>query len=180
MENEYLAKEAERQQRIMELKKYLTEYLGLKSPEQANEIKFVSAEKLSGNHKEQYDFLLDKRLADVQIAVIPDDLWVKGDQPSESDAENNLVLFKESVFSGDDAAAWMTHEFGHCQKLKDTDVEQYRKDSEAGYPDNEVERHAFKKQFEFLKSGGVTKEQILKLLEEWYEGEELEFLRSLL
>ncbi len=180
MENEYLVKEAARQQRIMELKKYLVEYLGLKSPEQANEIKFVSAEKLAGNHKEQFDFLADKRLADVQIAVVPDELWVKGDQPSESDAEQNLVLFKESAFNGEDAVAWMTHELGHCQQLKNTDAEQYRNDSDAGYPDNGVERHAFAKQFEFLKSNGVTKEQILQMLEEWYHGEELEFLKSLL
>ena len=164
----------------MELKKYLTEYLGLKSPEQANEIKFLGVEKLAGNHKEQYDFLADKRLADVMIVVVPDSLWAKGSQPSESDAENNLILFKESAFNEEDTVAWMTHELGHCQKLKDTDVEQYKKDSEAGYPDNEVERHAFAKQFEFLKSKGITKEQILKMLGEWYHDEELEFLGGLL
>ncbi|MEK7065110.1 MAG: hypothetical protein AAB963_01560, partial [Patescibacteria group bacterium] len=164
MENEYLVKEATRQQRIMELKKYLTEYLSLKSPEQANEIKFLGVEKLSGNHREQYDFLADQRLADVQIAIIPDDLWVKGNQPSESDAKNNLILFKESAFNKEDAVAWLTHELAHCQRLKDTDLERHTKDSDAGYPDNEVEIHAFAKQFEFLKSKGITKEQILKML----------------
>lgn len=179
MENEYLAKEAERQQRIMELKKYLTEYLGLKSPEQANEIKFVSVEKLADSRKEQYDFLSDKRLADVMVVIVPDNLWLKGSQPSESDAENNLILFKESAFNEEDVIAWMTHELGHCQRLKDTDLERYKKDSEAGYPDNEVERHAFAKQFEFLKSRGVTKEQILEMLKEWYDAEELGFLKTL-
>ncbi|MBU2542809.1 hypothetical protein KJ785_04595 [Patescibacteria group bacterium] len=180
MENEYLIKEAEQQNRIMELKKYLVEYLDLKSPEQAKEIKFFSVEKLAGGHKEQYDFLADKRLDDVLVAVVPDGLWVKGSQPSESDAEKNLVLFKESAFNNEDVVAWLTHELGHCQRLKDTDVEQYKKDSEQGYPDNEVERHAFSKQFEYLKNKGISQEQILLMLQEWYHGEELDFLREIL
>ncbi len=180
MENEYLAREAEQQQKIMELKKYLVEYLGLKSPEQANEIKFVGVEKLLGSHKEQYDFLADKRLADVMVVVVPDSLWVKGSQPSESDAEKGLILFKESAYNGNDAVAWTTHELGHCQRLKDTDVAKYQTDSAKGYPDNEVERHAFRKQFEYLKSKGVIKEQILKMLREWYDAEELKFLDGLL
>lgn len=162
------------------LRDHLTEYLGIETEEQRETIGFVCAEKLSGRHKEQYDFLADERLADVQIAIVPDELWVKGSQPSESDAENNLILFKESAFKGEDAIAWLTHELGHCQKLKDTDAEQYRNDSEAGYPDNEVERHAFTKQFEFLKSKGVTKEQILEMLKESYDAEELKFLGSLM
>ncbi len=162
------------------LRDHLAEYLGTETEEQRETIEFVSAKKLSGHHKEQYDFLADKRLADVQIAIVPDELWVKGGQPSESDAGNNLVLFKASAFKGEDTVAWMTHELGHCQRLKDTDLERYKTDSEAGYPDNEVERHAFTKQFEFLKSNGVTKEQILQMLEEWYHDEELEFLGGLL
>ena len=40
----------------------------------------------------------DKRLDEVTIAVVPDDLWIKGSQPSESSAERQLILIKQSYF----------------------------------------------------------------------------------
>lgn len=180
MENLEWEKELKWQSKIADLKKFLTEYLGLKNSEDADRIKFIRADSLEAEYKNQYDFLQDPRLAEFAITVVPNDIWEawgKG-QPSESHAELGMVLIRDDYFRGTDEVAWLTHEFGHCQRLLDTSVEQYSKDShqpafpeigsEYDYPNNKVEQQAFERQFRYLtEKRNISKEEIIKKLLEY-------------
>ncbi len=172
---------------------YLKNILDLKEND-VERIELLKAKDLSLNYKKQLEFMDDKRLADVNIALIPDDLWRKGQQPSESDAENNMILIKESYFKAkekSDKIAWLTHELGHCQAFLDSkDPEDYQKDSrkfafpdlesEYSYPNNLVEQKAFTKQFQFLKDNGKNREEIIKLISDYYGAEDLPFFQRIL
>ena len=93
----------------------------------------------------------------------------------------SLILFNEDYFKGKDRIAWMVHELAHCLSFKDSseDYQQRSRDlayqdleSQYSYPNNQVERYAFKKQFEYLKRNGVNKEEILTILKEEYKDPE--------
>jgi hypothetical protein len=176
-----------------ELQQYLKDYLNLDSPEKMESIKFVEAKDLAGEYGEQYKFLNDERLANTIIAIVPDQLWIKGQQPSESDAKRGLILFREGYLNNPrqqtkDRIAWMSHELGHVQRFKNNGAA-YKSDTETvafddigfeTYPNNKVEEHAFTRQFEYLKSQGVTKDQIFEMLKGDYEGEDFKFFGKLL
>jgi hypothetical protein len=81
----------------LDLKKNLSEGLNLKD-NSLDQIKLLTAKDLPENYQAQFKALNDDRLGNVNIAVVPDDLWIKGEQPSESNAEKNLILVKQSYF----------------------------------------------------------------------------------
>ncbi|MFZ4632142.1 MAG: hypothetical protein ACOYL8_02965 [Patescibacteria group bacterium] len=176
-----------------EIKNYLKDYLELKEGE-ADKIKIIKALDLPKNYQIQKEFLSDKRLDNINIVIVPDELWAKGRASSESDAEKNLILFKKSDFESladSSESAWMTHELAHCQKfLNSKEAENYEKDmqtpafmdikTEYNYPNNLVEQYTFSKQFEFLKSQGATRESVLEMLNETYEKEDEEFFIRIL
>jgi len=78
-------------------KQHLREYLGLKEGD-VERVSLLKAKNLPEQYQAQREALHDERLDGITIAVVPDDLWVKGSQPSESSAENQLILIKQSYF----------------------------------------------------------------------------------
>ena len=179
----------QRPARISNLKKFLVEYWNLEDAKQIERVQFIEAINLPSQHQKSFKFLNDDRLAGTMIAVVPDDMWIKGDQPSESDAENDLILFKESYYGGADNIAWMVHELAHCLRFKDT-KDDYGRDSqtyafeniksEYAYPNNKVEAYTFLRQFKYLKEKGVTRNNIRKMLGEHYEAEDFKFFDRIL
>lgn len=124
---------------------------------------FIKAANLPPQYQKGYDFINDPRLADITIGIVPDEEWEKGDQPSESHAEQGLILFKQSYYEGNDDIGWMVHELSHCQRYKN-EPDVYKKDSGNTYPDNKVEAFAFLQQFKYLKEQGKTREEITEML----------------
>ena len=179
----------QRPPRISNLKKFLTEYWGLKDGKEVERVQFTEAINLPPQHQKGYDFLNDRRLAGTMIAIVPDDMWVKGDQPSESSAENDLILFKESYFNGSDDIGWMVHELAHNLRFKDKE-EAYEPDSrtqafddiksEYPYPNNRVEAYTFLQQFRYLREKGVGREAIRKMLRQDYEEADFRFFDRIL
>jgi hypothetical protein len=78
-------------------KQHLQEYLGLKDGD-VERVLLLKAKNLPKQYQAQREALYYERLDGVIIAVIPDDLWVKGSQSSESSAENKFILIKQSYF----------------------------------------------------------------------------------
>lgn len=176
-----------------DVKHYLRQYLEL-NEDSAEKIKVLKTKDLPQNYQAQRQTFNDKRLDDVNIAIIPDDLWVKGSQPSESDAENNLILIKQSYFEtreNPDEIAWMVHELAHCQNFMNSkNKADYQKKMgtiafeglkmEYSYPNNLVEQETFTKQFQFLKEQGREREDIIKMVSEYYHEEDFPFFDKLL
>lgn len=176
-----------------DLQKYLQEYLELKEGD-VERIGLSKAKDLPKNYQEQRETLNDERLDKVTIAVIPDNLWVKGSQPSESHAEKQLILVKQSYFEtqeNPDEIAWMLHELAHCQNFLDSEsAESYQKGAqtfafedlkaEYPYPNNQVEQSTFTKQFQYLKKQGKSREDILAMLGKYYDQEDFPFFNRLL
>lgn len=104
--------------RLPKIQQHLTKYYEIENPIVLERFQYIEAVNLPEQYQESLDFFNDERLAETMIIVVPDDLWVKGDQPSESSAENDIILFKQNYFEGSDNIAWMTHELAHCQKQK--------------------------------------------------------------
>lgn len=178
-------RDRDRAARIAELRTYLAKYLELRPDQSAESLRFERACDLPGDHGEQYRFLGDARLADTEIVIVPDDMWVKGSQPSESHAGRRAILMREGYYHDpkierQDESAWMTHELAHLQQSLDRGLDEYEKEQSAGYPDNQVERHAFSRQFEYLRSKGAGRSHVAALLENDYSGEELVFLSRIL
>ncbi|MEI7620757.1 MAG: hypothetical protein WCJ57_04290 [Candidatus Falkowbacteria bacterium] len=175
------------------LRQYLRECLGL-NDSNIEKIESMKAKDLSKNYQTQFEVLNDSRLNDVVIAIIPDDLWKKGSQPSESFAEKQLISMKKSYFETQeksDEIAWMIHELAHCQSFLNSEtVENYQKnmqtaafddlEAEYFYPNNLVEQHAFTKQFEFLKEQGKSRDDIVEMINKYYHKEDLPFFDRLL
>ena len=172
-----------REARRGEIKDYLRDYLGPKSAEYLDSLRWLEAGELADEHRREFDFLNDRRLDATTVVVVPKKAWHKGIQPSESHVSRDLILFEESYFDGADESAWLTHELTHVAKFKDG-AEEYRKASEtaavagteAVYPNNEVEHATFTKQFEYLKSTGVKRERVRELMTEQYAPEDLAVL----
>jgi hypothetical protein len=178
-----------RPERILQIKKHLIGYYDLENPAVLERLQYMEAINLPREYQESFNFFNDERLAGTMIVVLQDDLWIKGDQPSESSAENDLILSKQSYFEGQDDISWMTHELAHCLKRKDA-PENYDTDSRSyafpdladkyPYPNNRVEVIAFTQQFQFLKEKGVSKEKIMKMIRKYYEGNDIPFFERLL
>ena len=176
-----------------EAQQYLKNYLELKDAD-IERLILLKVKDLPKNYQKQREALNDKRLDDINIAIIPDDLWVKGSQPSESDAENNIISIKQSYFEtkeNPDEIAWMVHELTHCQTFLDSVTpEDYQKNmerfafddlkTEYSYPNNPVEQATFTKQFQFLKEEGKNREDIVKMISNYYHEEDLPFFNRIL
>ena len=157
------------------------------------EITLLKAKDLPEKYRLQRDIFNDERLDNITIALISDNLWMKS-QPSESDAEMQLIIFKQSYFETEenpDEIAWLCHELAHCQKFLDSEsIQDYYLDmkkvafsdieTEHSYPNNLVERFAFTKQFQYLKGEGKDREDILSMLNDYYGDEDTSFFNKLL
>jgi len=173
--------------------KNLREYLGLKEGD-IERVSLLKAKDLPGQYQAQRESLHDEKLDGITIAVIPDDLWIKGSQPSESIAENQLILIKQSYFEAQenpDEIAWLCHELAHCQNFLDSESpEAYQSNmqkfafedlkTEYTYPNNPVEQFAFTKQFQYLKEQGKSREEVLTMLGKYYHEEDFPFFNKLL
>lgn len=176
-------------------KKFLQTYLGIEQND-AERIQMLKARNFPMHYQAQREFLNDERLDDVTVAIIPDDLWVKGSQPSESHAEKQLILIKQSYFQepkNPDEIAWLLHELAHCKNLLDSRSPQeyqhnmqtfafddLKLEGEYPYPNNPVEKYAFSKQFEYLKKQGKSRGDILGLLTRHYSEKDMPFFSRLL
>jgi len=111
------------------IKQHLQEHLGLKE-DGIEKVSLLKTKNLPEHYQAQREALHDERLDKITIAVVPDDLWVKGSQPSESSAENQLILIKQSYFEAQenpDEIAWLSHELSHCQNfLNSESPEEYQ------------------------------------------------------
>lgn len=175
------------------LKQYIQEYLGL-DESGVEEVELFKAKDLPYNYQAQREYLLDERLDEVTIAVVPDNLWIKGSQPSESSAEKQLILIKHGYFeaqSNPDEIAWMVHELAHCQYYFGTESkEAYQKSMQTfafadlktkyPYPNNPVEQYAFIEQFQYLKEQGKSRADILTMLRKYYSEDDFPFFKRLL
>lgn len=176
-----------------EVLNYLKNCLELKD-EDVEKVESLKAKNLPENYQKQLHFLQDERLNDIDVIVIPDNLWKKGKQPSESDVENNIISIKQSYFKAlekNDEIAWMTHELAHCQVFLDSaSPDDYEKnsrefafpdlESEYSYPNNMVEQVTFTKQFQFLKENAKSREDIIKMINDYYQKEDLPFFNRVL
>jgi len=175
----------------LELKKYFQKHLKLNEEELAS-IQILEMKKLLDSYFHQLALFADARLESVRVAVIPDKLWQKGSQVSESSARNSLISINEKYFSNKenpDEFGWFTHELGHCQKYFDA-PDKYEHQSEepafpemqdkSTYPNNRVELHAFSKQFEYLKGKGKAREEVWQHLQQEYPQQDWEFLQKVL
>lgn len=177
----------------MALKMHLQEYFGIKQ-EDAERIKLLKAKNLPKHYQVQLEALNDVRLEDATIAIIPDDLWVKGSHPSESSAERQLILLKQSYCEAQenpDEIAWLLHELAHCQNFLDSEsAEVYQRNMQRfafkdlrtahPYPNNSVEQFAFTRQFQYLKQQGKSREDVLAMLSLYYHKEDFPFFDRLL
>lgn len=176
---------------ILMLKNYFQQHLNL-SKEELDSIRILEMKKLPYAYFHQFALFADARLDSVRVAIIPDKLWQKGDQVSESSAGNSLISIKESYFSkqeNPDELGWFTHELGHCQKYFDA-PNQYEQQSqepafpeikgESTYPNNQVELHAFTRQFEYLKGNGKKKDEVWAHLQQEYPKWAWKFLQKVL
>lgn len=175
------------------IKKHLREYLGIEQKD-ADRIELLTAENLPEHYQAQREALHDKRLDGVIVAVIPDDLWVKGNQPTESSAEKQLISIKQSYFEAQenpDEIAWLCHELAHCQNFLDSESpEQYQSNmqkfafedlkTEYTYPNNPVEQFTFTKQLQYLKEQGKSRKEVITMLGEYYNEEDFSFFNRLL
>lgn len=175
------------------IKQHLQEYLGLKEGA-VEKIGLLKAKDLPKKYQAQREALHDERLDGVTIAVVPDDLWGKGNQPSESSAEKQLILIEQSYFEAQenpDEIAWLCHELAHCQNFLDSESpEAYQGNmqkiafedlkTEYTYPNNPVEQFTFTKQFQFLKEQGKSREDVLAMLGKYYHEEDFPFFNRLL
>jgi len=175
------------------IKQHLQKYLDLKEGA-VERIGLLKAKGLPQHYQAQRETLHDERLDDVTIAVVPDDLWVKGSEPSESDAERQLILIKQSYFEtqeNPDEIAWLCHELAHCQNFLDSESpEEYQNNmqrfafedlkTEYTYPNNPVEQFTFSKQFQFLKKQGKSREDVLAMISKHYEKQDFPFFNRLL
>ena len=157
-------------------------------------IESLKASQLPDNFRDQLETFNDKRLDEVTINIVPDSLWTKGEQPTESEAERQLISVKQSYFElmkSNEEIAWFIHELAHCQKFLDLkSPEDYEKGmrtfaftdlkSDYSYPNNQVEQYAFSKQFAYLKEQGKNQEEILNMLRKYYGEEDLVFFKRLL
>mgnify|MGYP000858049586 FL=1 len=174
-------------------KQYLQEYLELKEGD-VERVSLLKVKNLPEQYKSQREALHDERLGEVTIAVVPDDLWVKRSQPSESCAENQLILIKQSYFEvqeNPDEIAWLCHELAHYQNFLDSkSPEEYQDNmqkfafddlkTEYTYPNNPVEQYTFTKQFQYLKEQGKSREDVLAMLGKYYHEEDFLFFNRLL
>lgn len=175
------------------IKQHLQEYLGLKEGA-VERIGLLKAKDLPKNYQAQREDLHDERLDGVTIAIVPDDLWVKGSQPSESSAEKQLILIKQSYFEvqkNPDEIAWLCHELAHCQNFLDSESpEEYQGNmqkfafedikTEYTYPNNPVEQSTFTKQFQYLKEQGKSRKDVFAMLGKYYHEEDFLFFNRLL
>jgi hypothetical protein len=174
-------------------KEYIKEYLELKESD-LEKIILLKAKDLPKHYQKQLEYFQDERLSDVTISVIPDDLWIKGEQPSESNAETQLIFIKQSYFETQkdpDEIAWLCHELAHCQNFLDSKSPKNYQDNmtkfafndlktKYTYPNNLVEEFAFTKQFKLLKDRGKTKEDILRMIKKYYKEDDFPFFNRLL
>jgi hypothetical protein len=190
-----LAQEIKKLPKITEddLRQYLEAYLGLEEGA-THRLDLLKAKDLPLQYQSQRESFCDERLDTVTFAVVPDDLWVKGDQPSESDAERQLILIRKSYFEAQerpDEIAWVSHELAHCQNFFDLESgEEYRENmqkfafedlkTEYPYPNNSVEKFAFTKQFQYLKEQGKTREEIMTMLGQYYDERDTPFFNRVL
>ena len=173
-----------------ELLGYLKESLGTKKDDNRR-VPTIKAKNLPEPHQTQLTFFGDKRLDSIVVAVVPDDKWIKGKQPSESNAKRQFIRIKQSYFETVDEIAWICHEIAHCQNFLDSkSSEEYDGNmqkfafpelkTEYSYPNNVVEQYTFTKQFEYLKKQGKSRANILILLGKYYDEEDFPFFNKIL
>lgn len=171
----------------------LQDYLNL-SDSQLGELDLLKVKEVGAEYHDQIKGFSDDRIKNIELVIVPDKMWHKGSQESESDPAKNLILFKKSYFENKDKPdeiAWLSHEFAHCQEFLNSINPQDYEDkmnipayfsinTEFTYPNNLIEREAFLRQFQFLKEKGKSRIEILDLISNYYSHEDLTFFEKVL
>ncbi len=125
-------------------------------------------------------FLGDKGITESEVIIIGDEeKWksIYGSNDSKSSSKPKAIILKKEIFDqeniSDENMSWLIHEIGHIEFYKslgeklDEYMEEYHKKGE--YTSSEMEKEAFKIQFEFLKSIGKTKEECLDFIKKYLD-----------
>lgn len=125
-------------------------------------------------------FLTDKKIVDREVVIVDDnEKWksIYGSNDSKSSHEPMAIILKREIFENenisDENMSWLIHEIGHTEFYKslgdklDEYMEEYHIKGE--YTNSEMERDAFRLQFEFLKSIGKTKAECLDFVEKYLD-----------
>ena len=182
-----------------DLRQYLNHYLELDSKEKLDSLRLYEQSDLPTIFLEGLAYLDDPRLENVRVVVVPDNIWAKGARISEYHENHNLILVKAKYFNDPElekAEGWYVHELGHATcfadikgETLDERIKKYRRELEiqafdleslVGYPNTKVEELAFDKQFSYLKSQGVLREEIVEFLSPHYDEEDFQFLDKIL
>lgn len=111
-----------------------------------------------------------KIIDEIPFYIISDCDWNKVGggklQPTQSfpDGKNSFVMSKKSYFEND-KYFWLEHEKGHCEYY--FSHPEICKDY-LPYPENQVERFAFKKQFTAMKNSGLSQDESFALIKKAY------------
>ena len=127
------------------------------------------------------NFLADKKIADSEIIIIDDEKkWkeIYGSNESKSSHKPMAIILKKEIFDRGDISeenlSWLIHEVGHIEFYKNLGekvyeyIEEYHRKGE--YTDSEMERSAFRLQFEYLKSIGKTKTECVDFIKKYLDG----------
>ena len=175
-----IAAQRETEKRIKAIRQHLRDFYKL-SESSPHQIELLYANCLPEIIENQFEYFNDPRLAKIVVAIIPDELWHKGElQASESDGERLLIKVRQGYIENileQDRTAWLVHELAHCQVYLDS-PDQYADNSVKyefdnigsifPYPNNQVEAKTFSKQFQYLKSVGLSREDIIEMLKKSY------------
>jgi hypothetical protein len=182
--SEIIAEQEAEEKRLKEIRASLIGYLKDFTEANMPKIEFMYAESLPGKLKDQYQFMNDIRLAKVVIAIVPDEHWHKGaSQVSESDGERQFIKIRTGYLEDAEQlnqTGWAVHELAHCQVYLNNPRDYYENSGtlefddigdKIPYPNNRVEAKTFAKQFAYLKSQGLSRAEIIAMLQEAYTDE---------
>jgi hypothetical protein len=117
---------------------------------------------------EYFHFFKSLKLANTSFKLYVLKKWFHNEkQPTKADLQKNIILVKNKHFENGDNEAWLIHEIAHIifYNLKGNFFNK-------PYPTNIEEDFAFSFQFLFLKSKGLTYEEVSTYLMQAYAKEE--------
>ena len=132
-------------------------------------------------------FLDSKEIADDDVIVIGGkERWqsIYGSNDSKSSHKPSAILLKKEIFDREDISgediSWLIHEIGHIEFYRGLGegVDEYMEEycAKGEYTSSEMEKSAFKLQFEYLESIGKTKtecdEFVINYLDKSFKGSE--------
>jgi len=123
------------------------------------------------------DKVLDvNQMKNIYCIIIPKKYWWKGERPSsetESDPSGKLIKISEYNIENNDNYAWLVHEIIHSlinmNNISKRGKKFYKDIKGDNYPNDCDERYTFGYEIIYLKSKGMTDDEILELFKKGSE-----------